>query len=65
MVAGTGPGYREILLGLIGKYQVCGNLVSDAQLVALAVEHGLTICSADSDFARFGEVSWVNPVAPG
>ncbi|MPZ67175.1 MAG: PIN domain-containing protein [Pseudonocardiaceae bacterium] len=59
-----GPGYPEILLGLIGKYQLRGNLVSDAQLAALAIEHGLAIYSADSDFARFTEVSWVNPVAP-
>ena len=31
-------------------------------LVALALEHGLTICSADSDFARFPEIEWLNPL---
>ena len=30
---------------------------------ALAIEHGLTVCSADSDFARFDEITWTNPVA--
>jgi predicted nucleic acid-binding protein len=40
-----------------------GNLVPDAQLAALALEHGLTVCSADTDFARFGEVRWENPLA--
>ena len=34
-----------------------------AQLASLAIEHGLTIYSADTDFARFSEISWVNPLA--
>jgi hypothetical protein len=33
-----------------------GNLVPDAHLAALAVEHGLTLCSTDGDFARFRAV---------
>ena len=40
------------------------NLVPDAQLAALAIEHGLSIYSADSDFARFPGLSWVNPLRP-
>jgi uncharacterized protein len=32
-------------------------------LAALSVEHGLAVVSADSDFARFRELTWVNPVA--
>ena len=39
-----------------------GNLVTDAQLAALAVEHGLTVVSADTDFARFPQVRWTNPL---
>ena len=38
--------------------------MSDAHLAALAIEHGLTVCSADTDFARFREIQWVNPLAP-
>lgn len=60
-----GPGYAEILLGLLTAHQITGNLVSDAQLAALAVEHGLDVYSADSDFARFTDITWVNPVAIG
>ena len=60
-----GPGYAEILLGMLARHQVRGNLVPDAQLAALAVDHGLTIYSADSDFARFTEVPWVNPLPSG
>lgn len=35
----------------------------DAHLAALAIEHGLDVCSADTDFARFTEIRWINPLA--
>lgn len=38
------------------------NLVPDAHLAALAIEHGLTLCSTDGDFARFQELQWENPL---
>lgn len=38
-------------------------LVPDAHLAALAVEHGLTLCSTDGDFARFPGLTWHNPLA--
>lgn len=41
-----------------------GDLVPDAHLAALAVEHGLTLCSTDGDFARFPGLRWENPLAP-
>jgi hypothetical protein len=41
------------------------NLASDAVLAALCLEHGLTMVSADSDFARFPDLTWFNPVQPG
>ena len=55
--------HAEVLGTLIRAYQLRGNLVSDAQLAALAVEHGLTVCSADTDFALFSEIRWQNPLA--
>ena len=51
------------VLGLLLDGNVTGNLVADAHLAALAIEHGLTVCSADTDFARFAGVSWLNPMA--
>jgi toxin-antitoxin system PIN domain toxin len=59
------PGERHaaILGELVVRHDVRGNLVPDAQLAALAIEHGLTVCSADTDFARFTDVAWQNPVA--
>lgn len=58
------PGERhaEILGQLLVGSDLRGNLVTDAHLAALAVEHGVGICSFDSDFARFFELVWVNPV---
>ena len=38
-------------------------LVPDAHLAALAIEHGLVLCSADGDFARFPGLRWENPLA--
>jgi len=42
---------------------VHGNLVPDAHIAALAVEHGLTLYSMDGDFARFRGLRWFNPIA--
>jgi uncharacterized protein len=58
-----GPRYAELLGDLIVDHDTRGNLVPDAQLAALALEHGLTVCSADTDFARFTTVRWENPLA--
>lgn len=55
--------HREILGGLINRYHLMGNLVTDACLAALAIEHGVPVASADTDFARFRELEWVNPIA--
>jgi toxin-antitoxin system PIN domain toxin len=38
------------------------DLVPDAHLAALAIEHGLTLCSNDGDFARFPGLRWENPL---
>lgn len=37
-------------------------LVPDAHLAALAIEHGLQLCSTDRDFARFQGLRWTNPL---
>jgi len=57
-----GPRHSEILGGLVRTYDVRGNLVPDAMLAALALEHGLTLCSSDTDFARFRELRWEDPL---
>jgi predicted nucleic acid-binding protein len=42
---------------------VSSRMVPDAHLAALAIEHGLTLCSTDGDFLKFQGVKWENPLA--
>lgn len=53
----------RVYADLARRHHVTGNLVPDAQLAALALELGVAVVSADSDFARFPEVRWVNPLS--
>jgi uncharacterized protein len=54
--------HATVFATLLTQAGVHGNLVSDAHLAALAIEHGLTLCSADGDFARFANLKWINPL---
>lgn len=54
--------HREILGGLLANAGAQGNLVPDAHLAALAIEHGLVLCSTDGDFGRFPGLRWENPL---
>ena len=60
------PGQRfgSIFQGLLDEVQATGNLVPDAYLGALSIEHGLTVVSSDADFARFADLRWLNPLRP-
>jgi toxin-antitoxin system PIN domain toxin len=50
-----------VLRGLLMQLGTAANLVSDAHLAALAVEHGAEIVSFDADFSRFPGVRWRQP----
>ena len=56
-----GPRHPTILRDLIVRGELRGNLVSDAQLAALAIEYGTGVCSFDSDFARFSNLTLHRP----
>jgi len=55
-------GHAAIFGRLLTHTASVANLVPDAHLAALAVEHGLALCSTDGDFARFPGLKWVNPI---
>jgi toxin-antitoxin system PIN domain toxin len=54
--------HAEIFTDLVRRHRVTGALVADADLAALAIEHGLELASTDADFARFGEIRWIDPL---
>jgi predicted nucleic acid-binding protein len=58
------PGDRHATLvhQLLRPLGTAGNLVSDAHLAALAIEHGAELNSCDTDFARFSGLRWVDPL---
>jgi len=53
--------HLPLLRGLLESAGTAGNLVSDAHLAALALEHGATVVSFDRDFARFPGVTLRRP----
>jgi predicted nucleic acid-binding protein len=51
------PGPRHLdLLDVLLQAQTSVRLVTDAHLAALAIEHGLELCSCDRDFARWSDL---------
>ncbi len=54
--------HAEVLRRMLSESGAQGNLIPDAHLAALAVEHGLTLCSSDCDFSRFPDLLWHNPL---
>jgi predicted nucleic acid-binding protein len=57
-----GPRHLDAVCALLKAAGTAGNLVGDAQIAALALEYGATIHSADTDFARFPDLRWTNPL---
>jgi hypothetical protein len=55
--------HAEALGRVLGEIGQKAELVPDAHLAALAIEHGLALCSTDGDFARFSGLRWENPLA--
>ncbi len=54
--------HGSVLERLLDATSARANLVHDAHLAALAIEHGLRLCSTDGDFARFPGLRWENPL---
>jgi toxin-antitoxin system PIN domain toxin len=58
-----GPRHWEILQRLLVTGDATGPLAMDADLAALAIEHGAVLCTTDRDFARFPGLRFENPLA--
>ena len=57
--------FQEIFLGQLEQIGVAGNLTTDAQFAALAIEHQAELHSCDADFTRFAGLKWRNPLKGG
>ena len=57
-----GPRHWQIFRQLCEATGARGNVVPDAYLAALAIEHGATWISTDTGFARFPGLRWRRPL---
>ena len=57
-----GPNHIDQTLKLLETVGTAGNLVTDAQIAALAIEYDAVVHTADADFLRFPGVRWRNPI---
>jgi len=56
------PAHQEILCQVLRETPVNGNLIHDAHMVALVLEHGVhEIVTLDGDFRRFPQISSPKP----
>ncbi len=56
------PNHPEIMMSVMEKAGVSGNLIHDAHIAALCIEHGISeLITGDRDFLRFAELSVINP----
>ena len=58
-----GPRHLPLLRRLCDEADAVGDLVADAVIAAIAVEHGSEIVTLDRDFARFASVRHRRPTA--
>jgi toxin-antitoxin system PIN domain toxin len=56
-------GHWDHLRSFLQQIGTAGNLTTDAHLAALAISHGATLASSDTDFARFTGLRWENPLS--
>jgi len=63
IVAHPGDRHHVLMRELLEPLGAAANLVPDAHLAAIAIEHGAALSSSDRDFARFAGLRWSDPLA--
>lgn len=62
VVVAEGALHRDIVASLLDASKVTGNLIHDAHIAALLIEHGIEeILTNDDDFLRFPPLKVTNP----
>lgn len=62
IVVQSGPRHWEIFTRLCREVNAKANLIPDAYLAALAIEHGCEFVTCDKDFGRFEGLRWRSPL---
>ena len=63
-LVGPGPRHWELVTELCRRSGATAKLVADAAHAAVALEHGCTFVTTDSDFGRFPSLRWRHPLSP-
>ncbi len=63
-VLDPGSAHLAIFQDLCRRTGAAGKLVADAYHAAIAIEHGCTWVTTDSDFGRFPGLRWEHPLRP-
>jgi uncharacterized protein len=61
-VIGPGPRFWDLFVDVCREANVCGDLVPDAYLAALAIEYGCEVVTTDKDFRKFPRLRWRHPL---
>ena len=61
MVVEPTPRHLSLVRSLLAPLGTGGNLVNDAHLAALSIEHRGSVVSFDTDFALFQGITWHRP----
>lgn len=61
---GPGPRHLQTAFELLRELGTGGNLTTDVQFAAYAIENQAELCSNDLDFGRFAGLRWTNPLEP-
>ncbi|MEZ5320430.1 MAG: TA system VapC family ribonuclease toxin [Vicinamibacterales bacterium] len=58
------PRHAEVMSDVVARSGVTGNLLHDAHIAALCLEHGVSeLLTGDRDFSRFKDLRTMNPFA--
>ncbi len=54
--------HARLWSGLLREVGTGGDLTTDAWIAAIAIAHGASVLTLDSDFARFSDLRWESPL---
>lgn len=57
-----GPDHLSFFGSACRSANASANIITDAHLAALVMEHGCELASCDADFGRFSGLRWINPL---